>query len=206
MPQYWTLSALHRIYVAEIVHAAYTESERREVELWKSNGEGAHDWLTYFKHVMHLESNGTATSGNLEQREAMLRSKLKVIGCDITQEHPIGLTEEVQPFTVISTSFCLEVACENYSEYKAAVKKLVKMLKVGGYILIDMVEDQSYYTVGEDKWSVLPLTLAQAKEALEEAGCVVMVTEHEPTPFPDQSRSDEKEYIFLAAYKARGGE
>ena len=54
------------------------------------------------------------------------------------------------------------------------MKKLVKLLKVGGYILIDMVEDQSYYTVGEDRWSVLPLTLAQAKEPLEEAGCVLI--------------------------------
>ena len=39
-------------HVGEIVHSAHTEGERRELELWKNNAEGAHDWLPFIKHIV----------------------------------------------------------------------------------------------------------------------------------------------------------
>ena len=36
-------------YVAEIVHSAYTEEERRQLELWVSDAEGAFNWNPFIK-------------------------------------------------------------------------------------------------------------------------------------------------------------
>ena len=130
----------------------------------------------------------------------------KIISCDITQEHPIGPTEEPAPFTVISTSFCLESALETFSEYKVAIKRLGKLLKLGGYLIMAVVEDQTFYTIGPHKWSNLPVTMEQVKEALVEAGFVVLMAEREPTSveaIQNPTISDEKAFLFLAAYKVK---
>ena len=38
-------------YVNKITFAAYLESERKEIELWKHGKEGAHDWSSDFKFI-----------------------------------------------------------------------------------------------------------------------------------------------------------
>ena len=191
-------------HVAEIVHAGYTQDERKELELWINKQEDAHDWTFAFQQVVgELERKGDEA---WKDREAALRSKIKIISCDIKQEHPIGPTEEPAPFTVISTSFCLEAACETFTEYKMAIKKLANLLKLGGYLIITGVEDETFYTIGQHKWSALPVTMEQVKEALVEAGFVVLMAEREPTSvesIQNPTISDGKALLFLAAYKVK---
>ena len=69
-------------HVAEIVHAAHTEDERKEIGLWVNKQEDAHDWAFAFKHVVgELESKEGDEAW--KDREAALRSKIKIISCDI---------------------------------------------------------------------------------------------------------------------------
>ena len=105
---------------------------------------------------------------------------------------------------IISTSLCLEAACTTFAEYKEAVKKLVRLLKPGGFLLMFVVERQTFYMVGEKKWFCLYLTLEQVKEALAEAGTAILVAERDPAPM-DQIQtpivSDYKALTFVAAQK-----
>lgn len=190
-------------HVQEIVHAAHTEDERKEIQLWKNEMVGAHDWKHAFKHVVsELESK--AGDDAWQERESLLRSRLKVTSCNITHDHPIGPTEEGMLFSIICTSLCLEVTCKTYAEYKMAIKKLAKLLKLGGYLVMLVVEGETFYVVGRRKWSVLTLTLAQVKEALEEAGFVLLMVERDPATMQhiqNPTVSDFKACLFLAAYK-----
>ena len=187
-------------HVAEIVHAVHTHDERKELGLWMNKHEDAHDWAYAFKHVVESKEGDEAW----KDREAALRSKIKIISCDIKQEDPIGHTEEPSPFIVISTSLCLEAACETFTEYKMAIKGLGKLLKLSGYLIMVVVEDQTFYTIGQHKWSTLPVTMEQIKEALVEAGFVVLMAERKPASeetIQNPTISDEKALLFLAAYK-----
>ena len=193
-------------HAREIIFAAYTESERNEVGLWKQQMDGAHDWSACFKYVIReLESN--AGDDAWQEREALLRSRLTITTCDINQEHPIGIMEaDPTPFTIIYTSLCLEAACTTYIEYKMAVKKLGKLLKPGGYLVMFVVERETFYVVGEHKWFCLPLTLGQVKEALEEAGFELLMAERDPAPvqqIENPTVSDFKAVLFVAAYKVQ---
>ena len=53
--------------------------------------------------------------------------RLCVIPCDIFCDNPLLVKQE--PFEIISSSLCLEVACTTYAEYKVGVKKLLGLLK-----------------------------------------------------------------------------
>ena len=139
-------------YVAEIVHAAYTEDERREIIKWKNDTQGAHDWTPAIKYAV-AEIEGLKGDTAQEERVVLLCSKIKVCGCNIFDDHPVHVdpTEGEKLFSIISTSFVLESVCETYNDFKAGVRKLVRMLRLGGYIAILFFEEETYYTIGEDR-------------------------------------------------------
>ena len=191
------------LYSKEIIFAAYLENERREVELWRENKDGAHDWSPFFKYIVNELEGGEVSHCGWKEREQLLRRTMKaIIPCDITKEYPLGVQEET--FEIISTHLCLECASKSYIEYKAAVKKLAGLLKLGGFMTMSVVERETYYTVGQDKWYCLYLTLSQVTEALEEAGFVVLEAKRDPAPqqqIQNPTLSDFKAWLFIAAQK-----
>ena len=190
-------------HVAEIVHAAYTQDERREIELWKNNDEGAHDWSPHIKHVVG-EIEGLKGDTAWQERVALLRSKIKVVSCNVYEEHPITPSDD--NFSVIFTSLALESACKTHDDFKVSIKKLVKMLRIGGYLAILLVEEETFYFIGESKWVVLPVSLSQVTAAVEEAGCVVLMSKRDPFPIQfleNPTLTDAKAFVFLAAYKVK---
>ena len=189
-------------YVSEIVHSAYKEEERKQIELWKINAKNCHDWNPFIKYVVREIEGDTAWQDRVE----MLRSKIKIVSCNILEEHPLPLTEELNSFSVICTSFALEAACKTIDDFKSAIKKLVKVLRVGGYIAVLFAEDETFYIIGKDKWAILPISLAQVTEAVEDTGCVVVMSERDPTPLElieNPILFDGKAVGFIVAYKVK---
>ena len=167
-------------YVDQIIFAAYTEGERKEIELWTNRKEGAHDWSSHFKYILREVENIEGDDA-WQKREELLRKRIaNVIPCDIFCDNPLLVKQE--PFELVFTSLCLEAACTTFAEYKQAVKKLVGLLKPGGFLLMLIVERETFYMVGEKKWFCLYLTLEQVKEALTEAGTAILVVECDPAP------------------------
>ena len=192
-------------HVGEIVHSAHTEGERRELELWKNNAEGAHDWLPFIKHIVS-DVEGLQGEAAVQERITLLRSKItKIVSCNIHDKNPVDI-EEGEKFSIVCSSFALEVACKTYDEYKAGIKKLVKLLRLGGYIAILLAELETFYCVGKEKWSMLSVSMDQLKEALEEAGCVVLMSERDPASIhhiENPTITDDKACVFIAAYKVK---
>ena len=190
-------------YVDQITFAAYTDGERKEIELWLNNKEGAHDWSAHFKYILREVERNIDGDATWQKREELLRKRMSnVIPCDILCDNPLLVKQE--PFEIVSTSLCLEAACTTFEEYKRAVKKLVGLLKPGGFLLMYIVERQTFYMVGEKKWFCLYLTLEQVKEALTEARTATIVVERDPAPMEQiQSAvvSDYKAVLFVAAQK-----
>ena len=189
-------------FVDQITFAAYLESERKEIELWKDGKEDAHDWSSHFKCTVN-EIERIPGDDAWREREDLLRKRMSnIIPCDIFRDNPLLVKQE--PFEIVSTSLCLESACTTYAEYKEAIKKLVGLLKPGGFILVFLVERETFYVVGNKKWSCLYLTLEQVKEVLTEVGTAVFVAERDPGVM-DQIQNpviaDGKGFAFLAAQK-----
>lgn len=189
-------------FVDQITFAAHLESERKEIELWKDGKKDAHDWSSHFKCTVN-EVEQIPGDDAWREREALLRNRMSsIIPCDIFRDNPLLVKQE--PFEIISTSLCLESACTTYAEYKEGIKKLVGLLKPGGFILVFLVERETFYVVGNKKWSCLYLTLEQVKEALTEVGTAVFVAERDPGVM-DQIQNpviaDGKGFAFLAAQK-----
>ena len=190
-------------YVNEIIFAAYLESERKEVELWKHGKEGAYDWSPHFKYVVNEVEHITGDDAWRERQELLRKRISNITACDILRDNPL-LAVEQEAFEIVFTSLCLEAACTTYAEYKEGIKKLVGLLKPGGFLLMVIVERQTYYVVEKKKWPSLYLTLEQVKIALAEAGTAIFVVEHEPPSLEHIQNpvvADGKGFTFLAAQK-----
>ena len=190
-------------YVNQITFAAYAESERREIELWKDGKEGAHDWSSHFKNIVN-EVEHCAGDDAWHKREELLRERISsIVPCDIFHDNPL-LDIKPDPFEIISTNLCLEAACSSYEEYKASLKKLVGLLKLGGFLLMLIVERETFYMVDKKKWFCLYLTLEQVKEALAKAGMEIVMIARDPAPMKhidNPKVSDYKALVFVAAQK-----
>ena len=189
-------------YVDQITFAAYAENERKEIILWKNREEGAHDWSSHFKHVINQVEHIAGDDAWREREELLRKRIISVIPCDIFSNNPLLVKQE--PFEIVSTSLCLEAACTTYAEYKEAIKKLIGLLKPGGFLLMLIVERETFYMVGGKKWFCLFLTLEQVKEALVEAGAAILVAERDPAPMEQIQNpvvSDYKALLFVVAQK-----
>ena len=189
-------------YVGQITFSAYLESERKEIELWKHAKEGAHDWSAYFKYAVN-ELEQTTGEEAWRKREELLRNRISsIIACDIFCDNPLITNQE--QFDIVSTCWCLEFICKTYMQYKESVKKLVGLLKPGGFLLIFFDERCTFYIVGKEKWFCLYVTLENVVEALTEAGTAVIVTKRDPDPvekIQNPIKDDSKASVFVVAQK-----
>ena len=189
-------------YVNQITFSAYLESERKEIELWKYGKEGAHDWSSEFKCTL-TEIEHTAGDEAWRERERLLRKCItEIIACDIFCDNPLLVKQE--SFEIIQTTLTLESACKTYAEYKDSVRKLVGLLKPGGFLLMFIEERETFYILGKKRWDILYLTLDQVKEALVEAGTTILVAARDPAPMEqiqNPTVADYKAVLFVAAQK-----
>jgi len=191
-------------YVNQVIFSAHTEQKRKEIELWKFEKEGAHNWSDLFKFAVNLSIDKLENVPEDDQttewrdRETLLRQRITaIIGCDILQDYPLSTKQD--PFDIISTSYCLENVSQTYSEYKMAVKKLASLLKPGGFLTMFVDECSTFYMVGEKKWRSLYLTMEQGKETLVEAGMTVLIAER--LKMEKVQNLDHQGTFFVAAQK-----
>ena len=71
--------------MAEIVHSAYTDEERKEIKLWKDDAVGAYNWNPYIKQVVS-EIEGLEGDLVVQERAELLRSKIKIASCNINDD------------------------------------------------------------------------------------------------------------------------
>lgn len=78
-----------------------------------------------------------------------------------------------QPFDAIITTLCIEETCNDFEGFKANMKRLVGVLKYGGYLFIGTMLGMTFYRVQGQVIKTTTLNEEQVKEALTSAGLVI---------------------------------
>lgn len=106
--------------------------------------------------------------------EAFRKSIVDIVPCDVKNVNPLD-PHSCPPFDAIITSLALEAANPDKNAYNASLNNLAKLLKNGGVICIIGVLNESFYTVGDEKFFCLPLSKDDIDFALTQAGFVNVV-------------------------------
>ena len=134
------------IYLAD-----YLDSNRKQVEnFWKQN-EGAFNWDHYFRFVGVLELNPDPLE--IEQRT---RNAIKgVYFCDVTAAEMLHVQVQAD---VIIASLVLDVVAITDKMFASCLSNVLKYLKPNGIILIQGSLHESQYTVGSAVFPVMNIT------------------------------------------------
>lgn len=152
-----------------IIVSDFTDKNREELNVWLKNQPEAFDWSSVVKHVCHLEGDRITC----QEKEEKLRKTIKqVLKCDVLKTNPIDPVTIPQVDCLLSC-LCLEGACKDFESYVTALKNITEFLKPGGYLVLTGVLGNSYYQVGEVKFSALTLNEAFLRETLPGAGYVI---------------------------------
>ena len=162
------------VYASEVVLAEYTEKNRKALRLWLDRDPQAYNWTPHFKCVVQdLEGKGERETA--EREEQLRKVVTAVVSCDITKDCIIEKGHE-GPYDVVFSCLCLAVACATKDAYAAAVLKLSKLLKPGGWIVLVVplpkpeVKDQDFYVIDANKFHCLIVDEDFVRSCLQQAG------------------------------------
>ncbi|XP_061448295.1 nicotinamide N-methyltransferase-like [Rhineura floridana] len=183
-----------------IIASDYVDQNCQEIEKWLKNEPGAFDWTPVVKYVCKLEGKRDKWA----EKEAKLRRTIKgVLKCDVHQSNPMGPSSLPQADCLLSAE-CLESACKDLSSFRAALKNISSLLKLGGHLVLSGVLGCTFYMVGPRTFSSLFLTEEFLREALGQGGFAI--TEFEMRPRIDKTMMETSDFsagYFIVACKEK---
>ena len=82
-----------------------------------------------------------------QEKELLCKHITSIIACDIICDHPLLVKQEPFEITLV---FAWKLLVRHYAEYKEGVKKLAGLLKPGGFLLMFIVEHETFNDQRED--------------------------------------------------------
>ncbi|NXC23047.1 NNMT methyltransferase, partial [Corythaeola cristata] len=164
---YQLLSACERFQ--EIIALDCTDQNRRELEKWLRNEEGAFDWSPVVKYVCELEGDREKWA---EKEEKLSKKVRRVLKCDVTKANPVGPVS-LPPADCIISTFCLEAACKDLGNFRSALSNISGLVKPGGHLVLLTALGESYYAFNEQVFSCLRLGRGDVEAAVTGAGFAV---------------------------------
>ncbi|XP_075047537.1 indolethylamine N-methyltransferase-like [Mixophyes fleayi] len=174
----------------------FSEKCIMELSRWLNTCTGALDWNHTLSYVTALEGN----SDQSEDKAIRLKTAIKqIVQCGIEKEN---LTDPVvlpQADCVISTCL-LETISKDQDDYIRYLKKIVKLIKLGGHLILFALINTTYFTVGEDRFHVLNYDENFVRKVLTGEGLIIDHCEnHKRTSLSDLN--DYKSILFITAHK-----
>ncbi|XP_075459248.1 indolethylamine N-methyltransferase-like [Ascaphus truei] len=185
-------------FFKEINVIEFTDANIREFEMWRNKEPGAADWSHAAKIVCELEGKSEKWQGKEDKAR---RAVKRVVKCDFTKDNPLEPIVLPKVDCVLSM-FLLFVVSKDHQAYRSNMKKLASMLKTGGHMVLFGPLNKSYCMVGEHKLSCLIHDEEFMREAVCDAGFIIVDFDLLPTK-KTSNLSDYKHAFFLIARKER---
>ncbi|XP_069598647.1 nicotinamide N-methyltransferase-like [Ranitomeya imitator] len=167
-----------------------------ELKRWVDERTGAFDW----NHATKLHADVEGNCDQFQDKEGKVRLALQhIVKCDLEKENiidPIVLP----PADCIISAWLLDMICKEKDDYIRYLRKLLKLLKPGGHIIIFGSLEMTFYTIGKHKFHAFSYDEDFARKALVEEGLIIDRCEVKKRTVMND-HNDYKGMIFIAAHK-----
>jgi nicotinamide N-methyltransferase/methyltransferase len=168
-------------FSSNIVLSAYSESEAREVQLWRERSPEAFNWRPFISAILRkYEGIVDEASESVERREEEIRSSISnVVPCDLKK------AEVVDPqyvpeggFDVVVSMGVLTAAASSIEEFNSMIANISSLIKPGGFLMCNFTMGATaYYTQAKSNeatdYSVVAVTSSDVEKAYSRAGLTV---------------------------------
>lgn len=137
----------------------------------------------------------------VQTRKSDIRNKVtKICYCNVNLDPPIP--EEIGLFDIIHSNLVLENTSNTLDEYLASINKLKKYyLSPGGYIVLFVSLERTYYQVDSKVFNTLYLTTNSVETILEKAGLKVVYSCEQPYPDSEIYQDGKALGFFVGSYQ-----
>ncbi|KAM4015574.1 indolethylamine N-methyltransferase-like [Anomaloglossus baeobatrachus] len=185
-------------YFKEMIILRASDSCIMEINKWVDTRTGAFDW----SHTLEMLAGITGNSDWDIHPHTNLKATIQpVLRCDLNQEN---LTDpEILPLAdcVITLTF-LDTTSKDGDDYKRNLKKIVKLMKPGGHLMLIGCLNASFFMMGEEKFHMFKYNEKFVREALIDEGLIIDDCEvHERKVKVMSHLSDYEKFIFISAHK-----
>ncbi|PRD30785.1 UNVERIFIED_CONTAM: Nnmt [Trichonephila clavipes] len=161
-------------YFPIIVQSDFVKDNREALKRWLKE-DSPLDWSEFLNIPARLEdfrSDVRQVTSNLESR--IRRSVKSVVHCDILTDGVLNLeeipAEAAPPYDLIISILCIEVPCADFESFVSALKRINKLLRKGGGIIISSLYDCEKWKVGDKEFPNLKISLKNILAAMDMAG------------------------------------
>ncbi|GFR30217.1 hypothetical protein TNCT_670711 [Trichonephila clavata] len=161
-------------YFPIIIQSDFVEDNREALKQWHKR-ESQLDWSEFLNITARLEDYESDVNEVRTKIEHRLRSNVKaVVHCDLLSDGILRLEEIPEgtgpPYDFIISMLCLEIPCNDFESFVDVLKRVNKLLKTGGGLIMgSFLEADSWY-VNEKKFSKLKICLKDILKALDLSG------------------------------------
>ncbi|CAD5231778.1 unnamed protein product [Bursaphelenchus xylophilus] len=152
----------------EIYLADYLVQNRDELERWLAH-RSTFDWTKTLKMIATQE--GMEWSKICEMEPAT-RPKIKgIFPCNCLDDNVLDAPRELLgSFGMVTTIFTLEYCCNTQEEYRNAIRRVVSLVKPGGYFFMGGILEETWCSFGGRRFTCLYITMDFMLSCLRDAG------------------------------------
>ncbi|XP_063797921.1 nicotinamide N-methyltransferase-like [Pseudophryne corroboree] len=167
-------SFIHHLYTAsgyfkQILVLKVSEQCIMELNKWINTRTGAFDWSHIIEYIKFTEEN----SDQCQDKDMTLKTAItKIMKCDIDNEN-LTDPEVLQPADCVISAGFLDLISKDQDDYINNFRKLVKLLKPEGYLLLIGLLNTTYKMVGQEKIHVFRYDEKFARKVLTDEGFVI---------------------------------
>ena len=199
-------------FSSNIVLSAYSESEAREVQLWRERSPEAFNWRPFISAILRkYEGIVDEASESVERREEEIRSSISnVVPCDLKK------AEVVDPqyvpeggFDVVVSMGVLTAGASSIEEFNGMIANISSLIKPGGFLMCNFTMGATaYYTQAKSNeatdYSLVTVTSCDVEKAYSRAGltvreCMVQALDHS---YREVGVSNAQGYIVCVGVKS----
>ncbi|KAM4642107.1 indolethylamine N-methyltransferase-like [Discoglossus pictus] len=170
----------------------------KELEKWINMDSDAFDWSHASKFIVDLEGN----SAGWQKKEEMVKRTIKqILKCDLTKENPT-YPVVLPKVDCLLTACGLEVISQDHDQYSKNLKKISRMLKLGGHLILFGILNASFYMVGKNKFHFTTYNDIFLRKVIGDAGYLIRSFEQIESKIGNDV-VDHEHVVFITAIKER---
>ncbi|XP_075696717.1 indolethylamine N-methyltransferase-like [Rhinoderma darwinii] len=167
-----------------------------ELNKWLNTCTGAFDWT----HTSQILSEITEKSDQNFYQDIKLKEAIKrILKCDLDEEN-LTDSEILAPADCVFTACFLDVTSEDENDYKRNLKKIVKLLKPEGHLILFGFINATYFMVREDNFHMFKCDKTFVRKTVMDEGLIIDDCEVKDSKV-ESDLTDYKGVIFILAHK-----
>ncbi|XP_057375410.1 nicotinamide N-methyltransferase-like [Daphnia carinata] len=191
-----------------IVCSDFLEQNRQKIKQWLMTANAQppppgqkHDetWLPFFRYVAQLERAESETI----LLDRVRHSVRAVVPCNVLLTDPLMDNKDTacnadghSLYDVIITTLCLEFATLTLEEYSTAVANVTRLLRPGGFLIVQGALENSHYWHNNQEFPSVVLNRAIVESSLTDAGCQAVDWKELARCCPQQEKPADHSAVF----------